>query len=116
MVLGLIGGVLALMVGAIGHRATSMMGSLAAFVEYDEGVEQMQFYSVMAILLPILGLIGAGLSGRSAPLAAGLMAVSAVGMLYVFGIGIFSIICSGLLGVGAILVFTDANNGPAAKG
>lgn len=116
MVLGLIGGVLALMVGAIGHRATSMMGNMAAYVEYDDGASQMQFYSVMAILLPILGLIGAGLSGRSSTVAAGLMAVSAAGMLFVFGIGIFSIICSGLLGVGAVLVFSDTTGTPAAKG
>ncbi|MBL9052889.1 MAG: hypothetical protein JNN02_04075 [Tabrizicola sp.] len=111
MVLGLIGGVLALIVGAIGFAATSTLGSWASAVSFDEGAEQMRFYSTLSILLPILGLVGAGLSGRSALLAAGLMGVSAAGMLYVFGIGVFSIICGGLLGVGALLILTDKTGG-----
>ena len=43
---------------------------------------------------------------------AGLMAVSVVGILFSFGFGIFSLICAGLLGVGALLVFLDTQIGP----
>lgn len=115
MILGVIGGVLALLVGAIGYAATSTLGSWASALSYEEGADQMQFYSIMSILLPIVGLVGGGISGRNALLGAGLMALSAAGILYVFGIGIFSIICAGLLGTGAVLVFSDQGKGSAPK-
>ena len=51
-IMGIIGGVIALLIGAIGHSASGMLGSLAAGVGYDEGAATMQYYGVMSIGLP----------------------------------------------------------------
>lgn len=106
-ILGIIGGVIALLVGAIGHSASGMLGSLASGVGYAEGAASMQYYGVMSLGLPIVGLIGAGLSFQQGKLGGALMAVSAIGTLYVFGAGFLSLICAILLGIGALLAFTD---------
>ena len=106
-IMGIIGGVIALVIGAIGHSASGMLGSLAAGVGYDEGAATMQYYGVMSIGLPIVGLVGAGLAFQQGKLGGALMGVSALGMLFVFGPGVLSLICAILLGIGALLAFTD---------
>lgn len=108
MILGIIGAVISLLVGAVGYSASSTLGSWASAVEYQEGAASMQFYAIMSIVLPIVGLVGSGITSKNAKLGAALMGVSAVGILWAFGIGIFSIICSVLLGVGSVLVFLDS--------
>lgn len=111
-ILGIIGGVLALLVGAVGYSASTTLGNLSAGVGYAEGASSMQFYRLMSIVLPIVGLVGGGMAFKNPKVGAGLMAVSTVGILFSFGVGIFSLLCAGLLGVGALLVFLDAQKGP----
>ena len=106
-IMGIIGGVIALLIGGIGHSASGMLGSLAAGVGYDEGAATMQYYGVMSIGLPIVGLVGAGLAFQQGKLGGALMAVSALGIIYVFGAGFMSLFCVILLGIGALLAFTD---------
>jgi len=112
MILGIIGGVIALLVGAVGYSATSTLGSLSNSVGYQEGASSMQFYSFAAIALPIVGLIGGGIAGKNPQLSAGLMGLSAVGILWVFGLGMMSIVPAVLLGIGAFLVISDGQKGP----
>ncbi len=107
MILGIIGGVIALMVGAVGYSASSAVGSLASTVGYSDGASSMQFYSVMSIVLPIAGIVGGGIVGRNANAGIGLMGISAAGILWVFGLGLMSIVPAGLLGIGALLVILD---------
>ncbi|MEZ5887360.1 MAG: hypothetical protein R3D56_10835 [Paracoccaceae bacterium] len=116
MVLGLIGGILSLLVGAIGYKASSTLGSAATLIGYNEGASNMAFYSMMAIILPIVGIVGSGISGKNASLGALLMAASALGTLWAFGPGVFSLICAVLLGVGAFLVYSDSKKGPYQQG
>lgn len=106
-VIGIIGGVIALLIGAIGNSASGMLGSMASGIGYAEGAASMQYYGVMSLGLPIVGLIGAGLSFQQGKLGGALMAVSALGILYVFGVGILSLICAILLGIGALLAIAD---------
>jgi len=106
-ILGIIGGVIALLVGAVGHSASGMMGSLASGVGYSEGAASMQYYGVMSLGLPILGLVGAGLAFTQGKLGGALMAVSAAGIIFVFGGGMLALICAVLLGIGAMLAFLD---------
>ena len=111
-ILGMIGGVLALIVGAIGYSASTAIGSLASEIGHQEGASSMQFYRLMSVVLPIVGLFGAGLTFKNPYLGASLMGMSAAGILFSFGVGIFSIICATLLGIGAIFAFLDTQKGP----
>lgn len=116
MILGIIGGVIALLVGAVGYSASSTLGSLSAGVGYAEGASTMQFYSIMSIVLPIAGIVGAGIAGKNAQVSAGLMGVSAVGIVWAFGFGLMSIVPAVLLGIGAFLVISDQDKGPSQQG
>lgn len=107
MILGIIGGVIALLIGAVGYAASSTLGSLSSSAGYSEGAVSMQFYAAMSIVLPIVGIVGGGISGKNAILGAGLMAVSAAGILWSFGVGFFSLVPTVLLGIGALLVFLN---------
>jgi hypothetical protein len=124
-VLGIIGGVLALLIGAIGFSfggtAFSIMGGIAAFTDTAEASRvnaevqaSLQFYRTLSILLPIVGLIGAGIAFTKGKLGAVLMGISAIGTLWVFGLGFFSLICAALLGVGAFLAFFGASTAKSA--
>ena len=111
-ILGIIGGVLALIVGGVGYSASTALGNLSAAVGDAEGASSMQFYRIMSIILPIVGIVGGGMAFSRPQAGAGLMAVAAVGIVFSFGLGFFSLVCAGLLGVGALLVFLDMQKGP----
>ena len=112
MILGIIGGVIALLIGAVGYSASSTLGSLSSGIGYEDGASSMQFYSIMSIVLPIVGLVGVGIAGKNAQLSSVLMGISAVGILWVFGLGLMSIVPAALLGIGAFLVISDSKKGP----
>ena len=61
MVLGLVGGVIALLVGAFGYGLSSVGGSLSSSVGYDEGTAMMAFYQFASLGLPVAALVGGGL-------------------------------------------------------
>ncbi|SUZ33921.1 hypothetical protein ROE7235_03702 [Roseibaca ekhonensis] len=117
-VLGIIGGLISLLIGVVGYSSFSAIGGLASSMDYETGAQTMNFYSLASIALPILGLGGAascfvkprkkGISlVRSHQEGAILMAVSAAGILWLFGINALSLVPAVLLGLGALLVFND---------
>ena len=120
MVLGIIGGVIALIIGAVGFSLTSgleSLGSAAHNANQSMGFNtskppSLVFYSYASIILPILALVWAGIASKNAILSAALMGGSAVLMLFVFGIGVLSLIPSVLLIIGAFLVFNDREKVP----
>ena len=115
MVLGIIGGVISLIIGAVGYGATSTLSSIANAVGDSGGSSSMAFYSFASIALPIIGLVGAGIVYRSTNLAIALMALSAVGTVTIFGFGVMSLIPTVLLGLGAVLVALDKDKGPYSQ-
>ena len=121
-ILGIIGGVIALLVGAIGFSVaglgSSMMSGVAS-IRIDpnsarvnaEVQSTLAFYRTMSLIMPIVGLVGAGIAFKNGKLGGGLMGVAAAGILWAFGFGIFSLVCAVLLGIGAFLAFSDAQSG-----
>ena len=125
-VLGIIGGVIALLVGAVGFSlgglGSSMMSGIASIngdatsAQINADVQStLAFYRTMALVMPITGLVGAGISFKNGKLGGALMGISTLGILWAFGIGLFSIICAVLLGIGAFMAFSDAQKGPYEK-
>ncbi len=110
MILGIIGGVIALLVGAVGYSASSALGSLSSGIGYEPGASSAQFYSIMSLVLPVAGLLGGGIVGRNAQIGAGLMGLSAVGILWAFGLSFLSIVPAVLLGLGAFLVLSEGES------
>lgn len=110
MVLGIMGGVIALLIGSLGYGLTSTVSYLATSTDNPSGAEEMEFYSIAAIALPIVALVGAGLALRNPLISAVLMAASALGMLAIFGIGMISLVPTILLGVASLLIFLNLQN------
>lgn len=97
LVLGIIGGLVALLYGLIGYG----LGSLADVGEAGSGMGM----KLLSIGLPIAGLFGAGIVKAKPIIGAALMAIAAVGFVWVLGFNFFSLIPVLLLGLGALLGF-----------
>ncbi len=87
LVLGIIGGLIALIYGLVGYGLG--IGS-AALAE---------------VALPVAALIGAGMVKAKPVIGAALMAIGAIGFVLILGFNFFSLIPVVLLGLGALLGF-----------
>lgn len=97
LVLGIIGGLIALLYGFLGYSLGSFVGATG-----QEGGGLIKFLS---LALPIAALIGAGIVKAKPLIGAILMAVAAVGFVIILGFNFFSLIPVVLLGLGALLGF-----------
>jgi len=97
LVLGIIGGLIALLYGLIGYG----IGSLAQAGGSNAGI----LLKFLSVGLPILALVGAGMVKAKPIIGAVLMAISAIGFVLVLGFNFFSLIPVVLLGLAAFLGF-----------
>jgi hypothetical protein len=97
LVLGIIGGLIALIYGLVGYGVGSL-GSAA-------GAEGSGMVKLVSIALPIAALIGAGMVQAKPVIGAALMAIGAIGFVLILGFNFFSLIPVVLLGLGALLGF-----------
>ena len=91
LVLGIIGGLVALLYGVFGYGLGSLTG--------DGGAK------FLSIGLPIAALVGAGMVTAKPVIGATLMAIAAMGFVLILGFNFFSLIPVVLLGLGALLGF-----------
>jgi len=98
LVLGIIGGLVALLYGLIGYG----LGSLA---EGAGGVEGAGLLKLLSIALPVAALSGAGMVKAKPIIGAVLMAIAAIGFVLILGFNFFSLIPVVLLGLGALFGF-----------
>ncbi len=97
MVLGIIGGLIALIYGFVGFG----LGSLADAGQAGSGT----MVKFLSLVLPIAALIGAGMVKSKPVVGAVLMALAGLGFVLVLGFNFFSLIPVVLLGLAAILGF-----------
>ena len=97
LILGILGGLVALSYGVIGFA----LGSIADAGSPGEGF----LMKLISIALPVAALIGAGVVKSAPGIGAGLMAAAAVGFLFLLGFNFFSMIPVTLIGLGAFLGF-----------
>ncbi len=95
LVLGIIGGLIALIYGFVGYG----LGSLGSAAE----AEGAGLVKLLSIALPVVALIGAGIIKAKPAIGAALMAIGAIGFVLILGFNFFSLIPVVLLGLGALL-------------
>lgn len=105
LVLGILGGLVALLYGLMGYG----IGSIADAGKAGTGME----LKALSLGVPIIALIGAGMVITKPIIGASLQALAAVGLMLVLGFNFFSLIPVVLLGVGALLGFLGSKE--AAK-
>lgn len=91
LVLGIIGGLVALLYGLVGYGVGSLAGGTGL--------------KLVSIGLPIAALIGAGMVMAKPMIGSCLMAIASVGFILILGFNFFSLIPVVLLGLGALLGF-----------
>lgn len=103
MVCGIVGGLIGLLIGMFGAG----VGALASAAG-SSGAGMLQLVS---IAIPVAAIVGGAISKANAVVAGLLMAASAAGMAFVFGVNLFTGIPLALTGVGALLAFMSMNEG-----
>ncbi len=93
-IVGIIGGLIALLYGLLGYGLGSMGGS--------GGLK------FLSIVVPIAALVGAGMTISKPMIGAALMGLCAITFVLILGFNFFSLIPVVLLGVGAFLAFLGA--------
>lgn len=103
LILGIIGGLVALAYGLLGYG----LGSIADAGEAGSG----GVLKLFSIGLPVAALLGAGMVKAKPAIGSALMAISAVGFLIVLGFNFFSLIPVVLLGLAAFFGFLGMQEG-----
>ncbi|MEJ6391418.1 hypothetical protein [Gymnodinialimonas ulvae] len=103
LVLGVIGGILAMIVGFFVYGYTVFIDWFGEIPDLAAQVDNPELYRTMAFVSPILAIAG-GAMARSRALWGGvLLLLSAAGMLYAFGFGVFTMFPIAFCGVAGVL-------------
>lgn len=103
MVLGIIAGLIGMIVGFFGYGLVELVdrfGEIEGIVEQAENPELIQFASIVA---PLLAIVGGAMSHARALVGGILLLLSAAGMYYAFGFGVFTMFPIAFAGVAGIL-------------
>ncbi|MFP4383993.1 MAG: hypothetical protein ACLFST_00520 [Spirochaetia bacterium] len=99
-ILGIVGGAIALIIGVISF----FLGSLSETL----GIAESTGRQVLSIVIPVVALVGGGIARSSGIVGGILMLASAVAILLILEISVFSLITAIPIGLGAILAFAGA--------
>ncbi|MEX3016356.1 hypothetical protein [Gymnodinialimonas hymeniacidonis] len=103
LVLGLIGGVLAMIVGFFVYGYTVFIDWFGEIPDLASQVDNPEFYRTMAFLSPILAIAGGAMAKSRALWGGVLMLLAAAGILYAFGFGVFTMFPIAFCGLGGVL-------------
>ena len=112
MVLGLIGGILAILVGFFSYGYTEFVnwwGEVPDMVEQVENVDRIRSISLLA---PILAIAGGAMARSQAMVAGVAMLLSAAGMYWGFGFNAFTMFPIAMAGLGGILALAARQPDP----
>lgn len=101
--LGLIGGLLALMMGMVSFGYTEALYRWGEWPDLAELPENVDAVRAMSVISPLLAIAGAGMAKYRALWGGIALAISAGGLYWAFGIGFFSIFPISMIALAAIL-------------
>jgi len=103
LVLGIIGGILGMIVGFFGYGYVTFIDQFGEVPDLASQVDNPDLIKAASIVAPILGLAG-GAMARARALWGGIfLLLSAAGMYYAFGFGVFTMFPIALCGLGGVL-------------
>lgn len=103
LVLGIIGGILGMIVGFFGYGYVTFIDTFGEVPDIASQVDNPDLIKAASIISPILALAG-GAMARARALWGGIfLLMSAAGMYYAFGFGVFTMFPIALCGLGGVL-------------
>ncbi|WP_170603834.1 hypothetical protein [Ruegeria arenilitoris] len=103
MVLGVIAGLVGMIVGFFGYGFVEFIDQFGEIEGIAEQVENPQLVQTASILAPLLAIAGGAMAHARALLAGMLLLISAAGMYYAFGFGVFTMFPIAFAGVAGLL-------------
>lgn len=103
LVLGLIGGTLAMIVGFFVYGYTVFIDWFGEIPDLAYQVDNPQLLRTAAFISPLLAIAGGAMAKVRALWGGGLMLLAAAGMLYAFGFGVFTMFPIAMCGLGGVL-------------
>lgn len=103
MILGIIAGLVGMIVGFFGYGFVELINQFGEIKGIAEQVENPQLIQTASILAPLLAIAGGAMAQSRALIAGLLLLVSAAGMYYAFGFGVFTMFPIAFAGVAGVL-------------
>lgn len=103
LVLGVIGGVLAMFVGFFGYGYTELVERYGEVEGVAKQVESVGLIRTVSFLGPLLAIAGGAMARIRALWGGGLMLISAAAMYYAFGFNVFTMFPIGFTVLGGLL-------------
>ncbi len=104
VILGIIGGIVGMMVGFVAYGWVEFTEWFNAEVsDVIEETANATRWQIVGLVSPILAIAGGAMSGTRPAIGAGLMFVSAIGMLWGLGFGAFTMFPIAMCGVAGLL-------------
>lgn len=103
LVLGVIGGVLAMFVGFFGYGYTELVERYGEVEGVAKQVESVGLIRTVSFLGPLLAIAGGAMARIRALWGGGLMLISAAAMYYAFGFNVFTMFPIGFTVLGGVL-------------
>lgn len=112
LVLGVIAGVLGMIVGFFGYGYTEVIDRIGEVPDLAEQVDHPGRVRAFALIAPLLALAGGAMARSVAQVGGILMLLSAAGMYFAFGYGMFTMFPIALAGLGGILALVAVKPDP----
>ncbi len=103
MILGVIAGLIGMIVGFFGYGFVELIDQFGEIEGIAEQVENPELIQTASIVAPLLAIVGGAMAHSRALIAGILLLISAAGMYYAFGFGIFTMFPIAFAGVAGLL-------------
>ena len=103
LMLGVIGGIIGMFVGFFSYGYTEFVEWFGEVPDIAEQVDNVRLIRTVALLAPLLAIAGGAMARSQAKVGGVLMLISAAGMYYGFGFGVFTMFPIAMAALGGIL-------------
>ena len=103
LTLGVIGGIIGMIVGFFSYGYTEVLNLLETIPDFAPGVENTERVRAVSLFSPLLAIAGGAMARSQAMVGGILMLISAAGMYWAFGFGVFTMFPIAMCGLGGLL-------------
>jgi hypothetical protein len=103
LTLGVIGGIIGMIVGFFSYGYVEFVDWFGEIDEIAAQVDNPQLIKGASLLSPLLAIAGGAMARSQAMLGGALMLISAAGMFYAFGFGVFTMFPIAMCALGGLL-------------
>ncbi len=112
LVLGIIAGLWGMLVGFFGYGYTEFIDWFGEVPDLAEQVDHPGRIRLLSLIAPVLAIAGGAMARSQALVGGGLLILSALGMYWAFGYGVFTMFPIAMAGLGGLLAIAARKPDP----